>query len=51
MSWIRNFENESMQGLIIKPGRGRKPKLSAEAKENIREIIKANITIDHLRIE
>ena len=24
MSWIRNFEKESMQGLSIKPGRGRK---------------------------
>lgn len=53
MSWIRNFEKESTQGLSIKPGRGRKPKLNAEIKEDIREIIKStpNITIDHLRLK
>ena len=53
MSWIRNFEKESMEGLSIKPGRGRKSKLSAEIKEDIRGMIKANpnITIDHLKLK
>lgn len=53
MSWIRNFEKESMQGLSIKPGRGRKSKISPEIKEDIREMIKTNpnITIDHLKLK
>lgn len=48
MSCIRNFEKESIQGLSIKPGRGRKSKLSAEIKEDVRGMIKANpnITIE-----
>ena len=53
MSWIRNFENESIQGLIIKPGRGPKSKISPEIREDARAIIKSNpnITIDHLRLK
>lgn len=53
MSWIRNFEKESVQGLSIKPGRGRKSKMSAEIKEDVRTMLKANpnITIDHLRLK
>lgn len=53
MSWIRTFEKESMHGLSIKPGRGRKPKMNAEIREDVRTMIKANpnITIDHLRIK
>ncbi len=53
MSWIRNFEKESIQGLRIKPGRGPKPKVSPEVKEDARAIINSNpnITIDHLRLK
>jgi transposase len=53
MSWIRNFENESIQGLRIKPGRGPKSKVSPEVKEDARAMIKSNpnITIDHLRLK
>jgi transposase len=52
MSWIRNFEKESMEGLSIKAGRGRKSKMGAEIEEGVRATIKANprITIDQLRL-
>ncbi len=53
MSWIRKFEEESIQGLGIKPGRGPKSKLSAEQQEQIREIILSNpnIAIKELRLK
>jgi transposase len=53
MSWIRNFENESTQGLAIKTGRGRKTKISSGSEAEIREMIKGNpnITIDELRVK
>lgn len=53
MSWIRSFEKESMRGLSIKPGRGRKSKMGSEIEENVRLMIKANpnITIDQLRLQ
>ena len=53
MSWIRNFEKESMEGLSIKAGRGRKSKMGPEIEEDVRARIKANpsITIDQLRLK
>jgi transposase len=53
MTWIQNFEKESMQGLRIKPGRGPKSKISAEIREDARAMIRSNpnITIDHLRLK
>ena len=53
MSWIRNFEKESLDGLSIKPGRGRKSKMNDEIREDARAMIKSNpnITIDHLRLK
>lgn len=52
MSWIRSFEKESVGGLRIKPGRGRKSKMGLEIEEDVRAIIKANpnIIIDQLRL-
>lgn len=53
MSWIRNFDAESTQGLMIKPGRGRKRKIDADLEGNISVMIKTNpnITIDELRLK
>lgn len=53
MSWISSFASESIEGLKIKPGRGRKRKFPAEYQEDIHSIIKEhpNITIDELRLE
>jgi len=53
MSWIRNFEKESTEGLHIKAGRGRKSKMGPEIEEDVRARIKANpsITIDQLRLK
>jgi transposase len=53
MSWIRKFEAESIQGLRIKAGRGRKRKLGSEWEEEVRGMIKANpnITIDELKLK
>jgi len=52
-SWIKNFENGSLDGLRIKPGRGRKPKLSTQEKEIVQAIMTRNsqITIDQLKDE
>lgn len=52
MSWIRNFEKESTEGLSIKAGRGRKSKISPEIEEDVRATIKSNpsVTIDQLRL-
>jgi transposase len=53
MCWIRSFEKESMRGLSIKPGRGRKSKMGPKIEENVHLMIKANpnITIDQLRLQ
>lgn len=53
MSWISNFESESIKGLTIKAGRGRKKKFPVEHEEQICSMIKArpNITIDELRLK
>jgi transposase len=40
MSWIKNFQRESVSGLSIKAGRGRRPYLSLEVQEEIRQLIK-----------
>jgi transposase len=52
MSWIRNFEAESTQGLEIKKGRGRKRLIDLEHEDGIKAMIKAkpNITIDELKL-
>jgi len=45
MSWIKNFQEESVSGLSIKAGRGRTPFLSIDIQEEIREIVKKTPTI------
>lgn len=45
MSWIKNFQEESIAGLSIKAGRGRPSYLSKEIQEEIRQIIKRKPTI------
>lgn len=53
MSWIRNFEAESTQGLEIKKGRGRKRLIAFEHEDAIKAMIKSNpnITIDELGLK
>jgi transposase len=53
LSWIKRFEEGSSQGLTLKPGRGRKPKLGVEREEAVRAMIKAtpHITTDALKIQ
>lgn len=52
MSWIRKFEEESIHGLEIKPGRGPKPKLSSEQEDKVRTMILSNpnTTVKELRL-
>ena len=45
MSWIKNFQEDFEAGLTIKAGRGRRPYLSQEIQEDIRQFIKRNPTI------
>jgi len=40
-NWLTAWEDEKLVGLYNRPGRGRKPKLKAEQKEQIREWVKA----------
>jgi transposase len=45
MSWIKNFQEESVAGLSIKAGRGRPCYIPHEIQEDIRQLIKGNPTI------
>ena len=38
--WFNNWEKAGIEGLIMKPGRGRKPKLKSENTEHVEKIKK-----------
>ncbi len=42
MSWIQKFERASVQGLAIKPGRGRKRKIPEDIVADIQELLTKN---------
>jgi transposase len=41
-SWVKRYKDEGLQGLITKPGRGRKAIIASEDKEAILSAIKSN---------
>jgi transposase len=46
LNWVHRFEAEGVEGLKDKEGRGRKPKLSGEQIEALKEIISSKSPID-----
>lgn len=38
-NWVHRFESEGIEGLIDKPGRGRKSRLSDDQKKELRDIV------------
>lgn len=38
-NWVHRFEREGLEGLIDKPGRGRKPKLTAQQMKELSELL------------
>lgn len=46
-NWVHRFEAEGIEGLMDKPGRGRKSRLSDEQKEKLRDIILKKSPIDY----
>ena len=51
MSWIKNFEKESENGLKTKSGRGRKRLINSDIEDKVYKILqdKPDITIEQLR--
>ncbi len=41
-NWLNRYEEEGLQGLRMRPGRGRKSILQAEDLEQVREQVKAS---------
>jgi transposase len=53
MSWIHKFKTESIEGIRIKSGRGRKRKIGTEKEDGIKSMIQSNpnLSIDELRLK
>jgi len=41
-TWFNEWEKDGIQGLKLKPGRGRKPKLSSENEAKVKELVENN---------
>jgi transposase len=46
-NWVHRFEKEGIEGLKDKPGRGRKPLLTAEQMRNLSDLLLNESPVDH----
>jgi transposase len=52
ISWIKHVKNDYVEGLAIRPGRGRKKRLAPEQADLVKEWVNQNsqMTVDELRV-
>lgn len=47
LNWVSRFEQEGVEGLRDKPGRGRKPKMTPEQKERLKVLVLEESPLDY----